>query len=143
MSNRAQRHKQATDSIAIAQRRKTVAANLLAGATYAQISQVLNVSRATIASDYKAILSEWRALYAAKADDLIARQLRRYDVLLNGIWSEAQAGKESAIDRVLAIMDRQNNLMGIARPAPAEVNITPQTITIVEVNRLPEPHRPE
>ena len=143
MSNRAQRHKQATDSIAIAQRRKTVAANLLAGATYAQISQVLNVSRATIASDYKAILSEWRALYAAKADDLIARQLRRYDVLLNGIWSEAQAGKESVIDRVLAIMDRQNNLMGIARPAPAEVNITPQTITIVEVNRLPEPHRPE
>ncbi len=139
MTNRAQKHKAAADNVAIAQRRKIVAANLLAGATYAEISLALNVSKATIASDYKAILSEWRTRYAAKANDLISLQLRRYDVLLNAIWSEAQQGNFIAIDRALSIMDRQNTLMGIARPAPAEITISPPPITIVEVNRLPEP----
>lgn len=122
--------------LSITNRRRAVAANLLAGATYAEIAHALNVSKATIASDYKAILAEWRAHYAADADDLVQLQLRRYDVLLNAIWSDARGGSAVAIDRTLAIMDRQNALLGLTRrfdSAPP-----PPAISIIEVIRPSE-----
>jgi uncharacterized protein YerC len=108
--------------IAIAQRRKIVAANLLAGATYREIADVLKVSPATIAGDYKALLDEWKKNYAEKLDRYLYVQMRRLDVLLNAIWERARTGDGSSIDRALSIMDRQNTLMQVTKPQQVNLN---------------------
>lgn len=110
--NRGRKHDNAIKKAEIAQRRKVVAANLLAGATYAEIAGALGVSKATVASDYKALLAEWRALYAEKADEYVQLVMRRYDVLLNAIWNDAKSGNDlPRLDRALAIIDRQAALV--------------------------------
>src|SRR5215207_4462594 len=112
---RGQRHQTSQSELEITQRRKTVSANLLAGLTYAEIGRALNVSKATITSDKKAILTEWRQHYAQDAAELAALQLRRLDVLLNAIWEKARQGDERAIDKALAIMDRQSEILGVTK----------------------------
>lgn len=121
-------------TLSIEQRRKVVAANLLGGATYAEIGRALNVSKGTVASDYKAILKEWREHYAAKADEYLALQLRRLDTLLNALWDEAKAGNVQKMDRVLAIMDRQSSLLGLSKGVTLTTNHVSVPIQIVEVN---------
>lgn len=133
---RGQRHRASQNELEVIQRRRTVSANLLAGLTYAEISRALNISKATITSDKKAILEEWRQQYAQEADQLVALQLRRLDVLLNAIWERARQGDEKAVDRALAIIDRQNDILGVKQLPTVEANVT-VPIQIVEVNRLP------
>jgi hypothetical protein len=124
----------------IAQRRRAVSANLLAGATYTEIGRALNVSKATITSDKKAILEEWRAQYTQAADQLVALQLRRLDMLLNAIWEKALKGdNDKAIGRALDILDRQNAILGVNKTPLSETNVV-VPIQIVEVNRLPAIH---
>jgi hypothetical protein len=130
-----QAHSIAGQRIAIEQRRKVVAANLLAGATYAEIANALKVSKGTVASDYKAIIKEWRDHYADKADKFLAMQLRRLDMLLNSLWEDAQKGNMQKLDRALAIMDRQNALLGLNKGVVLSNNTTTVVpIQIVEVN---------
>lgn len=114
--NRGLKHIQPGTQLDIAQRRMLVAANLIAGATYAEIATTLNVSKATVAGDYKAVLKEWKEHYTKKLDQYLYLQLRRYDVMLNTLWEKARSGDIAAIDRSLAIMDRQNKLMQITKP---------------------------
>ena len=133
MTDRTTRHNTTAQQITITNRRRMVSANLLAGATYREIANALKVSPATIASDYRAIIAEWREHYAKKADELLNIQLRRYDVLLNAIWDRAKNGDTQAIDRALTIMDKQNALMGIHKGD--SITVLPQNIQIVEVNR--------
>lgn len=110
-----QRHASAQQKANIAQRRNVVAANLLAGATYTEIAHVLNVSRATVASDVKALLTGWKEHYVDQAARYVNVQMRRYDVMLNALWNRAREGDLSSIDRVITIMDRQNRLMQIEK----------------------------
>ncbi|MCU0466592.1 MAG: trp operon repressor [Anaerolineae bacterium] len=117
--NRGQRHTNTRKAADIARRRKIVAANLLAGATYAEIAEVLSVSKATISGDYKAILSEWKQNYADLAEQYVNMQMKRLDVLLNAIWERARSGERDSLDRALAIMDRQNNLMQVGKRGAA------------------------
>lgn len=127
-------------SLEISNRRRIVAHNLLAGATYAEIARVTNVSKATVASDVRAILEEWRSHYTAIADRYAYKQLRRYDHLLNTLWSRALDGDLPAIDRVVSIMDKQNNLLGISKP---DTLSTPMpSIQIIEINKAHTPHIP-
>ena len=133
---RTKRHTDSESEVKITQRRRTVSANLLAGLTYAEISRALDISKATITSDKKAILAEWRAQYAQAADELVALQLRRLDVLLNAVWEKARNGEEKAIDRALQIIDRQNEILGVTKTPLTETNVI-VPIQIVEVNRLP------
>lgn len=114
--NRGLKHLQPGTQLEIAHRRKLVAANLIAGATYAEIASTLNVSKATIAGDYRAILKEWKEHYAEKLDRYLYLQLRRYDVMLNTVWEKARSGDLAAMDRALTIMDRQNKLMQVTAP---------------------------
>lgn len=135
----AQAHGLAAQRLTIEQRRKMVAANLLAGATYSEIATALRVSKGTVASDYKAIIKEWKDHYADKADKFLAMQLRRLDMLLNSLWSDAQQGNMQKLDRALAIMDRQNALLGLNRGIVLSNNTTTvMPIQIVEVNLTEE-----
>lgn len=108
------RHEEAKTEIGIEQRRKLVAANLLAGLTYREIAQALGVSAATISNDVKEIRKEWQDRYAEDINHHIATQLRRYDVLLNAVWNDAKSGLNyQAIDRALTVLDKMNQLTGI------------------------------
>ncbi len=129
-----QKHSLTVRRIAIENRRRTVATNLLAGATYREIAEALNVSPATVASDVKAIVSQWQDHYADTANKFLHVQYRRLDVLLNGVWDPARNGSLPHLDRVLSIMDRQNALMGLTRLPTVELH-QPVNIQIVEVHR--------
>lgn len=137
-----QRHLQTGQTLSIAERRKVVAANLLGGATYAQIADALNVSKATIASDYKALLKEWQDHYKKQFNQYVHLQLRRYETMLNAVWDDARSDKiprrerNEALDRALAIMDRMNKLMGLAWTED-EVKTEARVIQVVEVHRAP------
>jgi hypothetical protein len=131
----AQRHTDLRNRLTIEDRRRTVAANLLAGATYTEIARALSVSRATVASDCKAILATWRSHYAETADSYLHLQIRRLDILLNAIWDRARDGDLSALDRALNILDRQSALLGLDKTPIQSTTILP--IQIVEVQRTP------
>lgn len=138
---RGQRHQTSQNQLEITNRRKLISANLLAGLTYTEIGRALNISKATITSDKKAILAEWRQQYAQSADQLVAVQLRRLDVLLNAIWEKATKGDDKAMGRALDIIDRQNAILGVNKTPLTETNVV-VPIQIVEVNRLPPSYPP-
>lgn len=145
-------HADLTKTAEIEKRRQTVAANILAGATFEDIAASLGVSRATIASDWKAIKSEWKKHYADAADRHLYIQLRRLDVLLNAVWSDARGAVDStdpaakpptwqqrnaAQERALAILNTINKLLGLDQ-LPGGTADKPLFITTVEVRGLPD-----
>jgi len=73
---RRKHHDNATE-MEIEQRRLLVIANLLAGATYREIAQALNVDPATVMHDRRAILHEWQKHYSESYERLVARATRR------------------------------------------------------------------
>src|SRR3972149_1657318 len=108
--------------IEIEQRREIVAANILAGNTYVTIGKALDISPATVCSDFKAILAQWRENYAYTIDEWIAVQLRRLDVLINSIWDKSKEGDLAAMDRVMRLMERQRRLLGLDAPIRQEIS---------------------
>lgn len=102
------------------ERRKIVAANLLAGATHQDIAEVLNVSTTTISKDRRAIIKEWRKHYTDNANEYVEIQMRRLDILINGIWDQAKGGSVSHIDRVMRLIERQEKLLGIGAGSPEQ-----------------------
>lgn len=117
------RHHAVTKSVRLAERRRLVAANLLAGATYAEIANALGVSKNTVHNDYKAILKEWREQYSEDLDAWVKLQLRRIDVMINAVWDKARAGDYNAIDRVLKMMNQQARLLGVENGMQIDVNV--------------------
>jgi hypothetical protein len=121
-----------TKKVSIENRRNIVAANLLAGASYREIARAVNVSPATVSSDCKHILNQWREHYTKTAQNYADLQLRRYDILINALWERAIKGDIPAVDRTLTIMDKQNHLLGI-KPETPTINIP--HIQIIEVSK--------
>lgn len=138
--------------IEIENRRKLVASNILSGATYREAAKALNVSVGTVASDFKAIMREWRQHYAETINTYLDVQLRRYDLLLNSVWTEARGGANpntasvqhlAYLDRALAIMDRQNDLLQLTK-GPRNVDTKHEVnITVVPARTLPAGLLPE
>ncbi len=124
------RQAQAADRLSIEERRVFVAAQVRGGVSYRVIADKLGVSVGTIASDYKAILKEWRQQYAQKANDRIMLVLARLDKLLVGVWDKAAAGDLEAIDAALKIMDRQIRVMGLSNVP--EVHVDSATVTHIK-----------
>lgn len=132
--DRVSKHIKAAEAIKIEQRRRIVAANLLAGATYREIAAAQGVSPATIARDVKFIQAEWKRHYTKQFDSFRELQMQRLDVLFNAVWAKAITGESLAhIDRALAIMDRMNQMSALANmdKTPGEGTM----ITIVEVRK--------
>lgn len=95
------------------QRRKTVAANLLAGLNYRQMADALDVSIGTIAGDVKIIFGRWQKEQVTAVNEVIRLEVTRLDQALNAIWSDVAAGKPSAINVLLKIMERRARLLGL------------------------------
>jgi len=95
------------------------------------------VSKATVSGDVKAIVNEWRKQYTEQMSTFLHIQMKRFDVLLNGVWEEARGGRDNALDRALHIMDRQNDLMGVKKGQPQ--NQQPMAITLITVPSREKP----
>lgn len=103
------------------ERRKKVAANLLAGLDYREMADALHCSIGTVSNDVKIILGRWRAEQVATADKWMDLQTKRLDRALNAIWGKVESGDPQAIDRLQSLIKQQGNLRGFERPAELKV----------------------
>jgi hypothetical protein len=101
---------------AIEERRKKVAVNLLAGLTYRQMAEALDVSVGTIASDVKIILGRWRREQVQTVDDYVTLQMRRFERAVHAVWKPVTDGDQRAIQTFLQIHDRMERLVGMNKP---------------------------
>ena len=100
----------------VANRRSQVAHFYLAGYTYQQLAEALDVSRRTIASDLAAIREEWVESAREDIGKLKGLQNRRLDVALRSIWGEVLKGDLRAINGFIKIEDRRAKLLGLDAP---------------------------
>lgn len=69
---------------------------------------------------YRAVKSALKKTLQEPADEVRALELERLDKLLLGLWPRATSGNDRAIDRVLKIMQRRANLLGLDAPQKVE-----------------------
>ncbi len=92
-----------------------------AGVSYQVIAEQLGYSGASGA--FAAVKAALRDTLREPAQELRELELSRLDAALLAVWRRVQAGDEKAIDRMLAIMKRRSELLGLdrkPRPEPQE-----------------------
>lgn len=94
------------------QRRKTVAANILAGLNYRDIADGIGVSLGTVARDARIMLERMRKDQVQTISEAALIDLRRLDVAINAIWDDVKAGKLLAIDRLERLLRRRAEMLG-------------------------------
>lgn len=109
-----------TDEARREERRKQVAANLLAGLNYRDMADALGVSLGTISADVRMILGRWQREQVETIDDWVVVQCRQIDRALNAIWSKVLDGDLAAIDRAVKLMERKSKLLGMDKPEKRE-----------------------
>lgn len=119
----------------IQKRRKTVAANLLAGHRAVDIASAMGISPATITSDIKAIFAEWRTDRDICLDGVVEVEISRLERMTAANWEGVLEGKPQAIDRQIRIMERKAKLLGLDKPVESKVELA-RKITDEELERL-------
>lgn len=102
----------------------------LAGVKWWDIAEELKISEA----EAKATVAERIDEVAAMVDyhekrEFLSLELDRLDALQAAMWTEAMEGKVSAVQAVLAVMDRRAKWLGFAEPEKSQA-ITTNTIVI-------------
>lgn len=97
----------------------------LAGASYRDIAQALNVSPATAMQDCKEALAD---IPMQQADEMRTVELSRLDRLQRAVWPKAVKGDLQAVDRAIKIIDRRAKLFGL--DAPQQVQITANDVDL-------------
>ena len=101
-----------------------------AGVSYVDIANTLGYK--TSSGAHNAVKKMLRRTVQEVADDVRRLEVARLDALILAIWSDAAKGDDSKIDRVLKIMQRRADLLGLDAPkrqdvtsagAPLAVNI--------------------
>lgn len=106
----------------IEERRKKVAANLLAGLTYRQMAEVFNVSLGTIAEDVRVIIGRWQREQVKDTDEFVQIELIRLDRAINAIWTKVEAGDPTNIGLMLKIQERRAKYKGLDAPVKQELS---------------------
>lgn len=86
------------------------------GFNYEEIGLRLGVSRAQAYKYVQGALRTIRARTDEVADDVRTLELIRLDRLQLALWRRAVEGDETAIDRILRIMERRARMLGIDSP---------------------------
>lgn len=108
-----------------AERKRNALELRLAGASYRDIAQALEVSPATALQDCKEALAD---IPAQQADEMRTVELSRLDRLQRAVWPRAVKGDLQAVDRAIKIIDRRAKLFGL--DAPQQVQITANDIDL-------------
>jgi hypothetical protein len=103
----------AAEAAAREDRRRTVAAGLLAGLSLRDIARGLNVSLGTVQADAKAVRQEWAAERVQQYEALVTEEGARLDALMVRHWQAAVSGDVAAAAIVLKIIDRRCKLLGL------------------------------
>lgn len=109
------------------ERRKKVAANLLAGLNYREIAAALNVSVGTVSGDVAVLVRRWRTEQISDIGQWQALNLKRLDRAINAIWGEVADGNLAAIDRLQKLIEQQGRLLGFDQ----SVHIEAERIAVV------------
>jgi len=107
-----------------AERAKQAFAMRIAGATYAQIGERLQVTTGAAHKMVRRVLDQTRQETAEAADELRRLEVERLDALTLLLWKQATGSKEpnhGAIDRLLRIMERRARLLGLDAPTRQEL----------------------
>ena len=125
-------HKTDRRIIDTAERRSYVLALRKAGATYRQIAEAVirefgeeklpkGFNELYAYKDVKRELDKLRTQMAEDVGEIRRLEVERLDDLLRGLWKQARTGNQGAVDRVLRIMKRRADLLGLDAPSRAEV----------------------
>jgi hypothetical protein len=109
------------------ERRKKVAANLLAGLNYREIGAALGVSVGTVSNDVDLLVRRWRTEQIGEIGQWQALNLKRLDRAINAIWGEVAGGNLAAIDRLQKLIEQQGRLLGFDQ----SVHIDAERIAVV------------
>jgi len=91
-----------------------------AGATYRAIADQLGYR--SVSGVYKAVASALKTTLREPADEVRELEIVRLDAALLAIWRRVQSGDDRAIDRLLGIMKRRSELLGLAAPKRRELS---------------------
>lgn len=108
-----------------AERKRNALELRLAGASYRDIAQALDISPATAMQDCKEALAD---IPMQQADEMRTVELSRLDRLQRAVWPKAIKGDLQAVDRAIKIIDRRAKLFGL--DAPQQVQITANDIDL-------------
>lgn len=113
----------------------------LAGATYRQIAERMQISKSVAHREVRRALSELADEHSGEVDKLRAIQMSRYDKLLIKFFPEAVRGEivtqenKEALNSVLSIMSHINKINGLEqRGIDIEQKITEFTFNIERAN---------
>ncbi len=104
------------------QRRVRVLELTQVGHSTRQVAAELGVSHQTVATDLHAALDSYAALQADETAKLRALETARLDEMLAGVYPKALTGNISAVEAVLAIMQRRAKLLGLDTPVKVDVS---------------------
>lgn len=85
--------------------------------------------------------AEFRAFYeqnGSQREELVGRELRKLELLERPFFREALKGNEKAADRVLAIMKRRADMLGLDSAAKVAVEISAVDDALSEIVRIVE-----
>jgi hypothetical protein len=106
--------KASENRITAAERRVEALALRKAGLGYTAIAAQLGYAGPSGA--YKAIATALGELTREPARELVNLEVARLDDLLLGLWGDARKGNVAKVDRVLKIMQRRADLLGLDAP---------------------------
>lgn len=120
----------------IAARRTQVAALRLTHLTQREIASRLGVSVGTVNADLQAVREEWAERRSTSYDDWVSEELAKLDRLERSMMTYALQGQTTAVDRVLAVMDRRSRLVGLDKPQLHEHTVITRDALDAEIERL-------
>lgn len=110
-------NKKASSRRALAQERRKKAFDLRkGGANYQQIGDALGMSRQGARKTVEAAIDKLNKEVSDAALHYRTLQLERLERMHFGLWARAINGDDTAVDRIIKIMDRQAKLLGLDSP---------------------------
>lgn len=109
-----------------------------AGASVAAAAKVAGVSEDVAG---RLLHAEFRRFYeqnASQREELVGRELRKLELLERPFFRKALDGDEKAADRVLAIMKRRADMLGLDSAAKVSVEISAVDEALGEIVRVVE-----
>lgn len=109
-------------SLAAIERQRQALELRKAGAEFSDIARQLDYKDASGA--YRAVRRALQRTIQQPANELREIEVARLDALLLGLWPEARKGNVAKIDRVLRIMQRRADLLGLDAPKRVDATIS-------------------
>jgi hypothetical protein len=94
----------------------------ITGMSYRAIAAQRGCSVGKAYEDVSTALAKLKAECAEKAEEVRKLELDRIDVMLKGIWPDAENGDARKIETELKLMERRAKLLGIDAPTKQEVS---------------------